>query len=94
MTCERIEYTEHALRRLKERRISKDEVEYVLMNYQELLYDVEEKHYVFINYNLKLVVVADLEDNTCIVVTLYPSTKLGKLVAKRKRNKRWVEVEL
>jgi hypothetical protein len=79
---------------MKVRRVSKEEVELVLRNCQELLYDTVEKHYVFVNYEVKLAVVVDIEGKRCTVVTVIPSSRLGKLVAKRKEKGRWVKVEL
>ena len=94
MRCSKLEYSDHALQRMKVRRVSKEEVEFVLRNCQELLYDTVEKHYVFVNYEVKLAVVVDIEGDRCTVVTVIPSSRLGKLVAKRKEKGRWVKVEL
>jgi len=94
MRCPEIEYSDHALQRMKVRKVSEGEVELTLRDYQELLYDTVEKHYIFVNYEVKLAVIADIEGNRCIVVTVIPSSRLGRLVAKRKEKGRWVEVEL
>jgi len=94
MRCSKLEYSDHALQRMKVRRVSKEEVEFVLRNHQELLYDTVERHYVFVNYEVKLAVVVDIEGDRCTVVTVIPSSRLGKLVAKRKEKGRWVKVEL
>jgi len=94
MRCSEVEYSDHALQRMKVRRVGKEVVELALRNCQELLYDTVEKHYIFVNYEVKLAVVADVEGSSCIVVTVIPSSRLGRLIAKRKEKGRWVEVEL
>lgn len=94
MLCSEVEFVEHARQRMRVREVDEKAVESALRDYDELLYDVEERHYVFVNYSLKLAVVADVEGERCIVVTVIPSSRLGRLVAKRKEKGRWVEVEL
>ncbi|HII61012.1 DUF4258 domain-containing protein [Pyrococcus horikoshii] len=92
-----ITFTEHARRRLKERRIGEDEVRQVLTEPEWKFYDLRNGHQIAIGPRRKeehyLITFYDQEEEIIKVVTVIDVSKsLEKIIKRRLEGKRWVEL--
>ncbi len=90
----RIDYTKHALLKLKEREIGRSEVQSVLRTPEELLLDIETGNLISVGKredreNHLLIVVYSPEIRK--VVTVIDTSKVD-ILQKRKENGRWVKI--
>jgi len=85
----RIVFTEHALRRMEERGVTREDVYEVLGEPDELLLDTETGRLVAVKYGAGLCVVADITEDVAKVVTVLINSNLERLVERRKRKGRW-----
>jgi hypothetical protein len=95
VNCKEIIFRQHALKRMIERDISIDEIEFGIVNGEEIRNYPEDKPFesqlLLVNYNNKifhLLVSKDEKNQICYVITVYlPDTDVWKDDYKTRKNK-------
>jgi hypothetical protein len=93
----KIEYSRHALMRIKLRSIGKNEVERVLLSPREVYFDVVTSNMIAIGERLSrhghwLIVVYTKSNDVYRIVTVIDVKSLNKIVQRRIRSGRWVRI--
>ena len=66
------------------------DIEETITNPDERLYDTQTDHLIAVNHNKNLIVVYDMEDHRAKIVTIIYTTRLPKLLERRKKQGRWI----
>ena len=85
----RIEFTRHALQRMRERGVSKEDVYEALGDPDELLLDAETGRIVAVKHGKGLCAIAEARGDTVKVITVLVTPHLERLVERRKERGRW-----
>ena len=85
----RIEFTRHALQRMRERGVSAEDVYEALGNPDELLLDTETDRIVAVKHGKGLCVIVEARGDTVKVITVIVTPHLKRLVERRKKGERW-----
>ena len=90
-----IEFTKHAIEKMKVRHISESDIHSALKEPSGLLYDVEHETFVATKplRDRYLVILYDRKNETMSVVTVYFSTKIDKLINSKIRRGVWIKKE-
>ncbi len=90
-----IEFTRHAIEKMKVRHVSESDIQSALKESSGLFYDVE--HGTFVTAkplrNRYLVILYTRKNETFNVVTVYFSTKIDKLIESKIRRVTWIKKE-
>ena len=89
-----IVFTSHAIESLLKRSIKEETVLNALDSPDKILLDVETKYLIFIKKldSQSIIVVCDIEEETYKVVTAYKSSRVEKILSRKIKKKRWVEL--
>lgn len=85
----RIVFTRHALRRMEERGVTRENVYEALGEPDELLLDTETGRFIAVKYGAGLCVVVDAAEDMVKIVTVLVNSNLERLVERRKSRGRW-----
>ena len=85
----RIEFTRHALRRMRERGVRREDVYEALGDPDEVLLDVETGRIVAAKYSKGLCIVVEARGDAVKVITVLITSDLRRLVERRKERGRW-----
>ena len=85
----RVVFTRHALRRMEERGVTREEVYEVLGEPDEVLLDTETSRIIAVKYSTGVCVIVDAHGDRVEVVTVLVSGSLERLVDRRKSRGRW-----